>query len=90
MVHGVADGAGQGFGKLLEFFTVGCIAGDEPFLHAVGAHQPPFVVVSAQPELGDVLVGAVFVNFPGFQVTVVVHNGHMFRNLMVEFARCVR
>ena len=47
MVHGVSDGTRQSLGKFLEFLPVRRVARNVLFLHAVGAHHTPFVMVAA-------------------------------------------
>ena len=84
MVQGVAHRPGKGFGKGLELFPVGAVAGDVSFVHAVPADHPPLVVVAAQPHLGDVVEAFVFSDLPGVDVTVVVHNGHGLGVLVVQ------
>ena len=85
VVHGVADGHGQGLGKFLEALAVGLGAGDVLFGHAVGAHDAPLVVVAcqaavglaaAQPDLGNILKLAVLIDLAGRDVAVVVADGH--------------
>ena len=77
------------FGKLLELLPVGSVASDVLFLHTVGAHNAPLVVVAAQPDLGDVVKAAVFVNFLGIDMAVVVQNGHLGCVLMIQSLRRV-
>ena len=38
------------------------IAGNEPFIHADGAHEPPLVVVAAKPHLGDIFKPPILVD----------------------------
>ena len=76
VVHGVADGTGQGFRKLLELLTVGGVAGDVVLGNTVGTHDTPLVVVAAQPDLRDVFKTNILINLLGIQMAVVVDDGH--------------
>ena len=87
MVHGVSDGTRQSLGKFLEFLPVRRIARNVLFLHAVGAHHTPFVMVAAQPHLGDVLKPAVLEDLPRADVAVIVDDGHIRRIFMIELLR---
>ena len=98
-VHRVADRHFQRFGKLLEPLAVGFVAGDIVFRHAVGAHDPPFIMVAevgnrpvgghlaaAEPDLGDVFKPAVLVNFLRRDMAVVVDDGQAGRVVMIQAA----
>ena len=84
VVHGIPNRLGQRFGKLLKLFAVGRIAGDIIFIHAVGAHDAPLVVVTAQPNLSDVLETDILVDLLGIQMAVVVVDGHFCSVVMVQ------
>ena len=73
---GVAHTTAQGLGPLLELLTSRGIAGNEALINAVCTHQAPLVVVTAQPNLGDVLKTLVVPNLLGRNVAVVVDDGH--------------
>ena len=101
VVHGVADGHGQGLGELLEALAVGLGAGDVLLGHAVGAHDAPLVVVAedgavgvaaAQPDLGDIFKLAVFVDLAGRDMAVVVADGHARCVCMIQMlgGRCLK
>ena len=85
MVHGVTDGTGQSLCKFLEFLPGRGIAGDIIFIHAVGAHDPPLIVVTAQPDLGDVGKTPVFLHLLGADVAMIVHNGAIGSIFMIKF-----
>lgn len=87
MVHGVSDSTRQSLGKFLEFLPVRRVARNVLFLHAVGAHHTPFVMVAAQPHLGDVLKPAVLEDLPRADVAVIVDDGHIRRIFMIELLR---
>ena len=80
MVQRVSNGHLQSLRPLLEFLPVRGIPGDAGLVHAVGAHQPPLVVVTAQPHLGDVFKVPVLGDLLGVQVTVIVQNRHFLRH----------
>ena len=96
-VHRVADGHGQGLGKLLETLAVGLVAGDVLLWYAVGTHHAPLVVVAkvvvraigqdlmaAQPHLGDVLKAAVLVDLLRGNVAVIVYDGQLGRIVVIQ------
>ena len=56
VVQRIADGLAQHLSPLQEFVVIAGVAGDVFFLHSGAAHQPPFVMVAAQPDLRDVVV----------------------------------
>ena len=96
VVHRVADGHGQGLGKLLETLTVGLVAGDVLFGHAVGTHHAPLIMIAevaavrvaaAQPHLSDVVEAAVLVDLAGRDVAVVVADGHAGCVVVVQVLR---
>ena len=84
VIEGVANGAGQNFGPGVKLFPVRGIAGDHSFGSAIGTHGAPFVVVAAQPSLGDVVKLTVLCNLSGIHMAVVIHDGHFGRILMIK------
>ncbi len=62
MEQRVADGKGDRLRPLLKLLPVRGIAGNEPFIHADGAHEPPLVVVAAKPHLGDIFKPPILVD----------------------------
>ena len=87
VVHGVAEHVGHCLGEFLEFFPVGRVARAVFFLRAVAAHETPFVVVAAQPHLGDVVPVFVFGNLLGVEMAVEVDKGKPLGEFVVQFAR---
>ena len=73
---GVAHATAQGLGPLLELLASRGIAGNEALVNAVCTHQAPLVVVTAQPNLGDVLKTLVVPDLLGRNVAVVVDDRH--------------
>ena len=64
----------ESLSPFLEFLTVGGIAGDVVFIHAVRAHCAPFVMVTSQPYLGDVVKFPVLCDLLGIDVAVVIQD----------------
>ncbi len=83
MVHRVADCFRESFGKFLELLPVACAARDGVFRHAVRADHAPFVMVAAEPYLGNVVEFAVFRDFLRINMAVVVDDGHVLGVLVV-------
>ncbi len=93
MVHGVADGHFNGFDKLHEFLEGIAHTGDVEFVHTVGAHNAPLVVVAgegavgiftAQPNLGQVIEATVLVDFLRIQMAMIVSQGHLAGIVVVQ------
>ena len=87
MVHRIADGLGQRLGKFLELLAAGRIAGDEALVHTVCAHQPPFVVIAAEPNFGNIVKPFVFQNLFFRKVAMIVENRHTLCVSFVKFYR---
>jgi len=92
VVHGVADRQLQSLGKLLQPLHRGLVTGNIVLAHPVGTHDPPLVVVAKiaaigllppKPDLYKIVETAVLIDLPRRNVTVVVHQGHLFR-IVVE------
>ena len=83
VVQGIAHRLLHGAGPSLKLLIIPGIAGDIPFVHTIGPHQPPFVMVPLQPELGQVVEDPVLRDLPRAHVAVVVQYGQTFRHLMV-------
>ena len=71
-------------GPGLELLEVIGVAGDKALLHAGRPHDPPLVVVAAEPDLGDVLELPVLRDVLGRQVAVVVEDRHLAGVLVVQ------
>ena len=87
MVHGIADSHFQRFHELHEAFKSGFISGDVILVHTVGTHHTPLIVVAvvaairlltAQPYLYQIVKAAIFVDFTGIQMAMVVHHRQVF------------
>ena len=75
MVQRVAIGMGNGVRPFLELLPRAAIASYVVLRHAVGTHCAPFVMVTAQPQLGHVAELYVLRDLPGIQVAVIVYDG---------------
>ena len=84
VVQRIADEVGHGLGPLLELFCQSGIAGNIMLSHTAGTHGAPFIVVTAQPDLGDGIIALVLVDLLGIDVAVVIDNGHLRSMLMIE------
>ena len=71
-----------------KFFVPGSAAGDEALVDPGAAHQPPLVVVCAQPHFTDVFKGSVLKDFPGGQMAMIVDDRQFFC-FFIERARCL-
>ena len=89
VIERVADGQLQRFRPLLELFAVGRAARDVIFIHAVGAHLAPFVMVAAQPDLRDVVEFAVFADLLRIDVAVIVEDRHVLGEVVEQMLRGV-
>ena len=72
MEQRVADCLVQSFCPFLELFSVRSAAGDVVFVYAVGTHLTPLVVVTTQPNLGDVFKLSVLRNFLRVDMAVII------------------
>ena len=70
VIEGISDGKAQGLRPFLELLPIVGVPGDEALVHAGRAHQAPFVVIAAQPDLGDVLKAPILPDLLRVQVTV--------------------
>ena len=71
-VQRVADGGLDAVRIGAELLARGRVAGDQALRHAAGAHQAPFVVVAAEPDLRDVREDLVLEDLLRRKVAVVV------------------
>ena len=84
MENRISRRIGQRSGKCHKTLFIAALTGNERFRFAVLPHQPPLVMVVAQPNLGDILRGAVLPNIFGTQVTMIIDNRHMLCVLMIQ------
>ena len=96
MVHRVADGKLQRLDELLKALEGGLAASDVLLVHAVGAHHAPLVMVAevaavriltAEPDLDEVVEAAVFIDLAGRDVAVIVDQRLMLRIVMEQMLR---
>ena len=84
VMQGIADGLAQHLGIFLKFLVIRAVTGDILLRNAGAPHQPPLVVVTSQPYLGDVVIPDVFIDFPWIQMAVIIDDRAFLRHLMVE------
>lgn len=75
VVKGIAQGVGNGLGVGVELFPRGGVTGDMGFGNAIGSHCAPFVVVEAEPEVGDIFPTLIVGHFSGREVGVIIKDG---------------
>ena len=89
VIQRVAERGGDGLGPFLELLAIRGVARAITFLHAVGAHRAPLVMVAVEPGLGEVLELLIFGDLLRRQVTMVVDNRHVARVLVVQRDRSI-
>ena len=72
-----------------ELFVLVCVSRDEFLRDSCTAHEPPLVVISAEPHLSDALVVKVLVDFLRVQVAVVVDDRAGSCRLVKELFSCL-
>ncbi|MNY55934.1 hypothetical protein D3C86_1919540 [compost metagenome] len=90
MVQRVANRIGQHLAPLGELFFIRCIAGNIFLFDAERSQRPPFIVVPAQPHLGDAAKTLVLGNRPRVKMAMIIDNGQSFGILMVKYPRFFR
>ena len=90
VIQGIADSLSQHLRVLFKLFPVRGIAGDILFRHPCGPHQAPFIVVSAQPHLGDVFIPDILPDFLRAQMAVIIDDRHSLRRFMIKLFRRFR
>jgi hypothetical protein len=70
-----------------EFLVPWSVARAEPLLYSVGAHCPPFVMVTRNPEIEDVLEPSILANFARREMAMVVENWFRLGIIAVKLAR---
>ena len=87
VVEGIAQRVRNRLGPGLELLPVGRLAGDRPLGDAVGAHRPPLVVVTVEPDLRQrpepVIVGHLLRR----EMTVVVEDRLSGGDAVIELGR---
>ena len=82
VIQGIADCLLQRLRPFLEFFPVGRVSCNIVFLHTIGTHLTPFVMVAAQPYLRDIFKFPVLRNFLRIDMAVIIQYRHFFRDFM--------
>jgi len=84
VIQGITHGIGKGFGPFFEFFPVaGILTGAITFINSVGSHGTPFIMVTFEPDLSQVVEFVIFGNVFGVQVAVIINNRQIF-GVLVE------
>ena len=86
--QGIADCFAQALCPFTEFFIVGSVSCNVFFLYAAGAHETPFIMVAAQPDLSDILKLTILSDFPGVNVAVVVKYRCVLCIVVEQLLRC--
>ena len=73
----------------LELFAIRSTAGDVIFIHTIGTHLAPFVMVTAQPYLCDIFKLSVFRNLLRINMAVVVQNRNLCCKIVIQFLSCL-
>ncbi len=84
VIEGISDTVLNGIGPGQELLIGIAVAGDQGLRDTVGAHGAPFVVVSGQPDLGQVAVAFVFPDLLGIQMVVEVNDRHILCRIVKE------
>ena len=89
VVQRITESIRYRFGPLLKLFPIcSILTGTETFVHTIGTHRTPLVVVTSQPNLSQRLKLVIFCHHLGNQVTVIVDNRHLRRMLVVQPLCC--
>ena len=87
VVKRISESRTERFAICDEFIVIARAARYQFFRYAVIAHQPPFVVIAAEPDFGDIVKPFVFQNLLFRKVAMIVENRHIFRVSFVKFYR---
>ena len=75
MIEWIAQQIGHGRRKGIKFFTIRSVTGDEALVDAIGAHGTPFIMISVEPDLGEIVPLLIMGNFLGWKVAVEINDG---------------
>ena len=84
MIEGVAERSGDGFGPFFELIPIGGVSCTVPFGDPGRPHGTPFVVVTVEPDLCQILEAVIGRDLFGWEVAVVVHDRHVAGILVIE------
>ena len=90
MIERIAKSVGESLGPLHEFLARVGISGDIALVNSVGSQRAPFIMITAEPEFGDVGESFIFSYLFRRKMAVIVNNGKLFGMLMIETARALR
>ena len=77
MVEGIPYCASNNLSPLHEFVVRVSIPRDESLVDPCAPHQPPLVVISAEPDLCDAVIVEILPDLFGAYVAVVIDDGAM-------------
>ena len=78
----------QRFRPFLKFFPCRRITCDIVLIHTVRTHLSPFVMISAQPYLGNIFKTDIFCNLFRIDMAMVIQNRHCFCKIMIQLLCC--
>ena len=87
VIQRIAHGVRNSLRPFLELLVTASVPGDELLWHPVAPHCAPFVMVPAEPHLGQVLEPVVLRYLPRHEMAVIVDNGHFLRALVIKLPR---
>ena len=88
VIQGIADSLAQALCPLAELLVIGSIPGDILFFYTAGAHETPFVMIAAQPYLGDIIKLTILSDLSGIDMAVIVQDGSSLCILMIKLFGC--
>lgn len=90
MIQRITQRIGHGLSPFPEFFPVRAVAGNVTFVHSIGPHCAPFIMIPVKPCFYDIIEPAVFCDLARRQMAVIVNNRHGCGVFMVEPDRSFR
>ena len=89
VIQWIAHGVGNRFCPFLKFFPVGSIfSGTITFVHAVGTHCTPFVMVAFEPYLTQIIEFPVIGYKFRVQMAMIIDDWLQFCMFMIQFLGC--
>ena len=84
MIEGVAERSGDGFSPFLELIPIGGVSCAVPFGDSGRSHGTPFVMVTVEPDLRQILEAVIGRDLLGWEVAVVIDDRHIAGVLVIE------
>ncbi len=75
----------QSGGKCGKLLKVIAVTGNQFLRYTVRAHQTPFIMIGAEPELRNGTEGYILGNLLNGNMAMIIHNRHMLCVLMVQY-----